>query len=247
MVGEGRRLRRLSPASSRATIISTVIIASSTSSPSAMMSAPSEMRCKRDPHRVQHHEGDGQHQRDRDRHHQAGPHAEAEEADRPARWRRPRAGLPSKPPTAFVHDPRLVGHEVNADADRQRWLRPRASSPSGLVAELQQVAARAHGDGRARSPAGRRSRNSGCGGSRIAARGWSATSHSRKKRSLTRRLIALQALLRHELSADTHGDLLGTGLDDARRRHGVLRLQRLDERLDVSRPSAASLRIEKSR
>ena len=37
---------RVSPASSLATIASTVIIASSTRSPSAIMSAPREMRCK---------------------------------------------------------------------------------------------------------------------------------------------------------------------------------------------------------
>src|SRR5215472_13512087 len=36
----------LSPAASREVITSTVVIASSTSSPSAMISAPSEMRCR---------------------------------------------------------------------------------------------------------------------------------------------------------------------------------------------------------
>ena len=45
----GRRLLSLSPTSSRATIISTAIMASSTRRPSAMMSAPSEMRCSEMP------------------------------------------------------------------------------------------------------------------------------------------------------------------------------------------------------
>ena len=70
-VDVGRRLAAACrPTSSRATIISTAIMASSTRRPSAMISAPSEIAaaiC-----RIEHdHEGDGQHQRDRDRHHQA--------------------------------------------------------------------------------------------------------------------------------------------------------------------------------
>ena len=48
-VDGGGGLRSVSPASSRATIISTAIIASSTRRPSAMMRAPSEMRCNEMP------------------------------------------------------------------------------------------------------------------------------------------------------------------------------------------------------
>jgi hypothetical protein len=58
-----------------------------------------------------------------------------------------------------------------------------------------------------------------------------ATSLSRKKRSLTRRLMARRLLLRSELARDAHADALWAGLDDAGRRDRVLRLQAGHDRL----------------
>ena len=82
-VGEGRRLFLVSPAASRSIMTSTVVIALSTSRLSAMISAPSEMRCRSMSADVHDREHDRERQRDRQRDDRAGAHAEADEAAPP--------------------------------------------------------------------------------------------------------------------------------------------------------------------
>ncbi len=127
-------------------------------------------------------------------------------------------------------DQRLVGDEVHADADRQLGLHL-AHLRLQLIAELQQVAAGAHGDGEADR---RLTIEAEQRLWRVGIAAWmSATSDRRKKRSLTRRLIALRLASETNWPPTRTETCSGSGLDDAGGRDGVLRLQRLDQRLEV--------------
>ena len=70
-------LIRSQPCSIFTTIISMAMIASSTSSPSAMISAPERDAVEVDPHHRHHQEDDGEHQRHRERDDDAGAEARA--------------------------------------------------------------------------------------------------------------------------------------------------------------------------
>ena len=92
--------RRSKPCSILIAIISTAMIASSTSSPSASTSAPSEILC-RPMSKCHQGEGHRQHQRDRQRHHQPGAKAQREETDQ-------------------QHDGDRLGQHLDELADRAR-------------------------------------------------------------------------------------------------------------------------------
>ena len=83
-----------------------------------MISAPSEMRCRRDAGELHHHERHGQHQRDGDRHHHAGPPAERQEAHRSTMAIGFHQRL-DELADRFLDDVRLVGDQAHVDADRQ--------------------------------------------------------------------------------------------------------------------------------
>ena len=112
-----------------------------------MIRAPSEMRCSEMPRYCMTDEGHGEHQRDRQRDHEPGPQAEADEADRQHDRDRLEQGL-GEAADRLLDDDGLIGHEVHADADRQL-----ADDPVHLLlqrlAELQQVGAGLHADGEA--------------------------------------------------------------------------------------------------
>ena len=83
-----------------------------------MINAPSEIRCKRNAGIGHHHEGNGENQRDRNRDDKPGAHAQAEKADGEnddhglkQRFGEARHGM--------LDDDRLIGDQMNADADRQ--------------------------------------------------------------------------------------------------------------------------------
>ena len=71
---------RIQPCSIFTAIISTAMIASSTSRPSASTSVPSETLCRPMSNRYMHRARDREHQRNRDHDHHAGAHAERQEA-----------------------------------------------------------------------------------------------------------------------------------------------------------------------
>src|ERR1700738_21996 len=70
---------RSHPCSIFTTIISIAMMASSTSKPSAMMSAPSVMRWRARPRRIHDEKNDREHERHRERDHDAGAPAERKE------------------------------------------------------------------------------------------------------------------------------------------------------------------------
>ncbi len=90
-------------------------------------------------------EGDRQHQRNRQRHHGAGAQAEAEEGNREDDQHR-LAERRHEEVHRLTHDLRLVGDQVQIDAERQLLLQAFGFHPQAL-AEPDHVAALVHGDG----------------------------------------------------------------------------------------------------
>ena len=128
-----------------------------------MISAPSEMRCRVMPMYLHDQEDAGQHQRDRDRHHQPGAHAEAEEAHAQHDDHRLEQRL-GEAADRLLDDRGLVRDQVHADADRQLGHDLAHLAPQ-VLAELHQVVAAAS-CAMASPIAGLPSkRNIGCGGS----------------------------------------------------------------------------------
>ncbi len=203
-----------------------------------MISAPSEIRCKRDAENCMTTKRDREHQRDRDRHDDAGPPAERDEADRRARWRSPRQALGELADRLF-DDMRLVGDEVHVDADRQLARDLPAMRVLRWFAERQHVAARAHRDGepdrRLAVEAEHRLRRIG-----VAARDV-AMSLRRKKRPLARKLTALR------LSSEANSPETRIAIRSAPAStmplgiNGVLRLQRLRSACSASMPEGRQL------
>ena len=86
-----------------------------------MIRAPSEMRCRLMPKYSMNTKVSGQHQRDGDRHDQAGAQAQAHEADHQDDGHRLEQRL-GEAADRLLDDRGLVGDQVHADADRQVGL-----------------------------------------------------------------------------------------------------------------------------
>ena len=171
------------------------------------------------------HEGHGQHERDRQRDHEPGPHAQAHEADHQHDRDGLEQGLGEAADRLLDHDG-LIGHEVHADADGQ-FADDLVHLLLQRLAELQQVRAGLHADGKADGRLAlepeqrlRRVDVAAADGGDVA---------EAEEAVVDAQVEVAQALLRRELPRHPDADAFRAGLDDAGGRDRVLGLERLHD------------------
>ena len=178
---------------------------------------------------IENDEGDGEHQRNRHRDDEPGAHAEAEKAHQ----QHDDDGLAERLGEAadgLFDDPRLIGDKMHADADRQRRL-DLAHLGFQRRAEVEQVAALAHGDGEADGGLAVIAEQH-FGRIDIAATNVGDIGQP-EEAVVDAQIDRLEAFFRHELAADAQQHLLSAGLNDAGRNDGILRLQGPEQRLQI--------------
>ena len=227
---------RSQPCSIFTTIISMAMIASSTSSPSAMISAPRVIRWKSIPQR-HHQKHDGEHQRHRQRHDDAGAQAEREEADDQHDRQRLAEGLEN---SLIECRPHAAGRRSGRlSMPTGSSARIASISASSVLPERDDVAALRHDNAEAdRRPAvlaheaARRIDDSPASPSAMSPRrNAAAAGFDRHRRD---RLGAV------ERAGDAHGIAVARGLDAAGRRHRFCRA-RLSKIARGVTPRVASL------